>query len=87
MSELDARLRDEIDDRVAEAFDAYLAERLAEPGPLREAVRGTRRVWLPLAAIVLGALVTSLVPVGVAVGCSIWLAIALTNVVWLTPRS
>ncbi|SFW62833.1 hypothetical protein [Amycolatopsis australiensis] len=50
MSELDARLRDEIDDQVAEALDAYLAD--------RGAVRG-RRTW-PL-----------------------WLAIVLTNVVWL----
>ncbi|VVJ15249.1 Uncharacterised protein [Amycolatopsis camponoti] len=50
MSELDPRLRDEIDDQVAEALDAYLAE----PGRLP-----TGRRW-PL-----------------------WLAIVLTNVVWL----
>jgi hypothetical protein len=50
MSELDARLRDEIDDQVAEALDAYLAE----PGHLPRT-----RTW-PL-----------------------WLAIVLTNVVWL----
>ncbi|MEU0788768.1 hypothetical protein ABZ342_01800 [Amycolatopsis sp. NPDC005961] len=50
MSELSPRLRDEIDDQVAEALDAYLAE----PGRLR-----IPRRW-PL-----------------------WLAIVLTNVVWL----
>jgi len=51
MSELGPRLRDEIDDQVAEAFDACLAERLAERGPLRDAVRG-RRSWLLWLAIV-----------------------------------
>jgi hypothetical protein len=47
MSELSPRLRDEIDDQVAEAFDAYLADRLAEPGPLRG-----RRLWPLWLAIV-----------------------------------
>ncbi|MEV0781497.1 zinc ribbon domain-containing protein [Streptomyces sp. NPDC050423] len=43
MSEsLDARMRDEIDDQVAEAFDAYLADRLAKPGPLRASLAGRR---------------------------------------------
>ena len=46
MSELDARLRDEIDDQVAQALEAYLRE----PGPLRDAVRGTRMwpLWLAI---------------------------------------
>jgi hypothetical protein len=48
VSELEPRLRDEIDDQVAEAFDAYLADRLAEPGPLRAAVRGRRLLWLAI---------------------------------------
>ncbi|MEV6879637.1 hypothetical protein [Amycolatopsis sp. NPDC051128] len=52
MSELDARLRDEIDDQVAEAFDACLAERLAEPGPLRTALRRGRSWPLWLAIVV-----------------------------------
>lgn len=30
---LDPRVQDEIDDQVAEAFDLYLADQLAEPGP------------------------------------------------------
>jgi hypothetical protein len=51
MPELGPRLRDEIDDQVAEAFEAYLADRLAEPGPLRDAVRGSR-TWLLWLAIV-----------------------------------
>ncbi|MCR6484153.1 hypothetical protein M8542_15125 [Amycolatopsis sp. OK19-0408] len=52
MSELTPRLRDEIDDQVAEAFDACLADRLAERGPLRDALRG-RRTWPLWVAIVL----------------------------------
>ncbi|UOZ08012.1 hypothetical protein [Amycolatopsis sp. WQ 127309] len=59
MSELSPRLRDEIDDQVAEAFDAYLAERLAEPGPLRTAVRA--RWWVPAVAALLGVAATLLV--------------------------
>lgn len=83
MSELDARLRDEIDDQVAEAFDACLAERLAAPGPLRSALSLRRRVILVVVTVVIGAAVTSLTPVGVAVGCGMWLAIAATNVLLL----
>lgn len=80
---LDARLRDEIDDQVAEAFDAYLAERLTQPGPLRSVLSARRRVVLATMTLVIGAMVTLLVPVGVAVGCGMWLAIAATNVVLL----
>ncbi|MFG1638859.1 hypothetical protein ACGFMK_01095 [Amycolatopsis sp. NPDC049252] len=56
MSELSPRLRDEIDDQVAAAFDAYLAERLAEPGPLRAAVRGRWRWrwWVPAVTALAG---------------------------------
>lgn len=61
MSELSPRLRDEIDDQVAEAFDAYLAERLAEPGPLRDAVRGRWRWWVPAVAALAGVATTLLV--------------------------
>ncbi|WP_290053108.1 hypothetical protein [Amycolatopsis solani] len=43
MSELSPALRDEIDDQVAEAFDAYLAER----GPRRP--RRTWPLWLAIA--------------------------------------
>ena len=75
-SALDARLRDEIDDQVAEAFDAYLAERLTEPGPLRSAHSARRRVVLATVTLAIGAMVTLLMPAGVAVGCALWLAIA-----------
>ncbi|WP_370968868.1 hypothetical protein [Amycolatopsis sp. cg9] len=43
MSELSPGLRDEIDDQVAEALDAYLAER----GPFR--ARRTWPLWLAIA--------------------------------------
>jgi len=84
MSELDARLRDEIDDQVAEAFDACLAERLAAPGPL-DSVLSLRRRVIPAVVVVvaIGAAVTLWAPVGVAVGCGMWLAIAATNILLL----
>jgi hypothetical protein len=84
MSELNPRLRDEIDDRVAEAFDACLADRLAEPGPLRTAMKRQRRAWIVLGTSALGALVTLVGSPGILVGCCVWLAILVTNVVVLT---
>jgi hypothetical protein len=50
MSELSPRLRDEIDDQVAEAFDAYLAEQGTPRGgrtwPLWLAIVLTNIAWL-----------------------------------------
>ncbi|RSD19184.1 hypothetical protein [Amycolatopsis eburnea] len=49
MSELSPRLRDEIDDQVAEALDAYLAEwrpRRARSWPLWLAIALTNIAWL-----------------------------------------
>ncbi|GHC43373.1 hypothetical protein [Streptomyces flavofungini] len=80
---LDAQLRDEIDDQVAEAFDAYLADRLAEPGPLRTALELRRGTRLVLGTVALGALATALAPDGSAVVCWIWGAIAVMNLAWL----
>ena len=77
MSELDARLRDEIDDQVAEAFDAYLAERLTEPGPLRTALN--RRPLFVLMTLLAGVLATWLAP-NVLVACVAWAVVALVNV-------
>ncbi|GAB3134924.1 hypothetical protein [Amycolatopsis sp. NPDC004378] len=71
MSELDPRVRDEIDDQVAEALDAYLAER----GPRR-----ARRAWPVVVTVALGVVTTALVP---PAAWAAWLAIAATNVVWL----
>jgi hypothetical protein len=72
MSELDARLRDEIDDQVAEALDAYLAE---------QRPRRVRRAWPVVVTVVLGVVTTWLAP---GVAWAAWLAIAATNVAWLT---
>ncbi|MFF1381825.1 hypothetical protein [Streptomyces sp. NPDC058308] len=84
MSEsLDAQMRDEIDDQVAEAFDAYLADRLAEPGPLRASLALRRSTRLVLGTVVLGALATALAPDGSAVVCWIWGAIAVIDLAWL----
>ncbi|MFF9123385.1 hypothetical protein ACF09J_08830 [Streptomyces sp. NPDC014889] len=80
---LDARMRDEIDDQVAEAFDAYLEDRLAEPGPLRAALATRRSAGVVLGSIGLGALATALAPAGVTAVCWIWGAIAAIDVAWL----
>ncbi|MFJ3231664.1 hypothetical protein [Streptomyces sp. NPDC086787] len=80
---LNARMRDEIDDQVAEALDAYLADRLTEPGPLRTALAARRSAWLVLGTIGLGVLATALAPNTVPVACWIWGAIAFVDVAWL----
>ncbi|MFD0023390.1 hypothetical protein [Streptomyces sp. NPDC058382] len=80
---LDTRMRDEIDDQVAEAFDAYLADRLAEPGPLRASVTRGRTALVVLGTVGLGALATAVTPGGGAGTGWIWGAIALIDVVWL----
>ncbi|MEU4246878.1 hypothetical protein AB0F15_05650 [Amycolatopsis sp. NPDC026612] len=73
MSELDARLRDEIDDQVAEALDAYLAERR----PRR------RRAWPVVVTVVLGVVTTWLAP---GAAWAAWLAIGATNAAWSAFR-
>ncbi|MGW5741663.1 hypothetical protein [Amycolatopsis sp. NPDC003861] len=75
MSELDARLRDEIDDQVVEALDAYLAERLP---------RRSQRAWPVVVTVALGVVTTWLVP---GAAWAAWLAIAATNVAWLVVVS
>ncbi|MFJ3145300.1 hypothetical protein ACIPJM_22975 [Streptomyces halstedii] len=80
---LDARTRDEIDDQVAEAFDAYLADRLAEPGPLRTSLASKRSAGTVLGTIGLGTLATALAPTGGSVVCWIWGAIAVIDLAWL----
>ncbi|MEU6996025.1 hypothetical protein ABZ953_35905 [Streptomyces sp. NPDC046465] len=81
---LDARTRDEIDDQVAEAFDAYLADRLTERGPLRTALASRRSAAVVLGTIGTGALATALAPAGAAVACYwIWGAIAAVDLTWL----
>ncbi|MGW5865271.1 hypothetical protein ACWFRJ_24200 [Streptomyces sp. NPDC055239] len=82
---LDAQMRDEIDDQVAEAFDAYLADRLAEPGPLRASLTLTlrRSVTVVLGTVGLGALATALTPGEGSVVYWIWGAITLIDLTWL----
>ncbi|WP_326802362.1 hypothetical protein OIE49_12410 [Streptomyces sp. NBC_01788] len=80
---LNSRLRDEIDDQVAEAFDAYLEDRLADPGPLRAALATRRSAGVVLGSIGLGALATALAPAGVTAVCWIWGAITAIDVAWL----
>jgi hypothetical protein len=75
VSELDARLRDEIDDQVAEALDAYLAERRP---------RGRRRAWPVVVTVALGVVTTWLAP---GAAWAAWLAIGVTNAAWLVVVS
>lgn len=77
MSELDARLRDEIDDQVAEALDAYFADR-------SRSGRRPRRAWPVVVTVALGVATTWLVP---GAAWAAWLAIAVTNVAWLVVVS
>ncbi|UOX88168.1 hypothetical protein MUY14_41835 [Amycolatopsis sp. FBCC-B4732] len=56
MSELSPRLRDEIDDQVAEALDAYLAEqgdvhRARRVWPLWLAIAFTNIAWLVVVSV------------------------------------
>ncbi|WP_410618461.1 hypothetical protein [Amycolatopsis sp. cmx-8-4] len=74
MSELSPRLRDEIDDQVAEAFDAYLAE--------SGLARRRRRAWPVLVAMALGVIATGLAP---GAAWAIWFAVAVTA--WVVCRS
>ncbi|MFF3331015.1 hypothetical protein ACFYWX_15835 [Streptomyces sp. NPDC002888] len=84
MSEsLDAQMRDEIDDQVAEAFDAYLADRLAAPGPLRASLTSRRSAAVVLGTVGSGALATALAPDESAVTCWIWGAITVIDLAWL----
>jgi hypothetical protein len=75
MSELPPRLRDEIDDQVAEALDAYLAERRP---------RRPRCAWPMVVTVALGVATTWLAP---DAAWAAWLAIAVTNAGWLVAVS
>jgi hypothetical protein len=75
MSELDPRLRDEIDDQVAEALDAYLAERRP---------RRRWRAWPVVVTVALGVVTTWLAP---GAAWAAWLAIGVTNAAWLVVVS
>ncbi|MFD9892957.1 hypothetical protein ACFWY9_26735 [Amycolatopsis sp. NPDC059027] len=83
---LDPVLRDEIDDRVAEAFDAYLAERLAEPGPLRSALDAGRGAGVVLGTVAFGAFATVVAQFEPTVLCWIWGSLAVVNLAWLLTR-
>ncbi|MGW5349449.1 hypothetical protein ACWERV_02875 [Streptomyces sp. NPDC004031] len=80
---LDARLRDEIDDQVAEAFDAYLSDRLSEPGPLRTALTGAHGARVVLGTVALGSLATAFAPDGGGAVYWIWGGIAAIDITWL----
>ena len=80
------RLGDQIDDRVAEAFEEKLAERMEQPGPLRSAAtRDQRAVLVVLVSMLLGTLATILAS-GIAEVALAWVGLAAINVAYLPRR-
>lgn len=82
-----SRLGDQIDDRVAEAFDEQLAERMEEPGPLRSAVARDRRgdLAVVLVTMLLGTIATVLAR-GFAAPALAWTGLAVIAIVYLSRR-
>jgi hypothetical protein len=81
-----SRLGDQIDDRVAEAFDETLAERMEQPGPLRSAATRDQRAGLVvLVSVLLGTLATILAS-GIAEVALAWAGLAAINVAYLSRR-
>ena len=81
-----SRLGDQIDDRVAEAFDEELTERMERPGPLRSAA--TMDQWAGLVVLVsmlMGTLATILAT-GIAEVALAWVGLAAINVAYLSRR-
>lgn len=76
-------MRDEIDDQVAEAFEAHPAETLAEPGPPRASLALRHSAAVVLGTVGSGAFATALAPDGGVVVCWIWVAIAVIDLAWL----
>ncbi len=82
-----SRLGDQIDDRVAEAFDEQLAERMELPGPFRSAATRDRRA-LPvvLATMLLGTIATILAGSTVVVALA-WTGLAVIDVAYLSRQA
>ena len=81
-----SRLGDQIDDRVAAAFDEQLAERMEQPGLLRSAATRDRRTGLVvLASMLLGTLATILAN-GIAMTALAWVGLAAINVAYLSHQ-
>lgn len=82
-----SRLSDQIDDRVAEAFDEQLAERMEQPGPLRSAVARDRRgdLAVVLATMLLGTIVT-VFSRGLAVPALAWAGLTVIDIAYLSRR-
>jgi hypothetical protein len=82
-----SRLGDQIDDRVAEAFDEKLAERMERPGPLRSAgTRDQRAGLVVLVSMLMGTLATTLAT-GIAEVALAWVGLAAINLAYLSRRN
>ncbi|MFJ3824871.1 hypothetical protein [Streptomyces nodosus] len=83
------RLGDRIDDRVAASFDELCTERLAEPGPLQQALSRERRTGLIVVctSLVLGSLTTILASGGPTALLILWTGLAVLNLAYFfRPR-
>jgi hypothetical protein len=83
-----SRLGDRIDDRVAEALDEQLIERMGQPGPLRAAVARDRRAELAVvfSTMLLGTIVTVFVS-GFAAPALAWTGLAVINIAYFSARN
>jgi hypothetical protein len=84
-----ARLGDRIDDRVAEAFDDQLADRLAEPGLLGCAAARDRRTGpaVVLGSAAIGAAAIPWAADGTLAALASWTGLALLNAVYFLRRT
>lgn len=83
-----ARLGDRIDDRVAEAFDDQLADRLAEPGLLGRAAARDRRTGptVILGSAAIGAAAIPWAADGTSTALVSWTGLLLLNAVYFLRR-
>ncbi len=82
-----SRLGDQIDDRVAEAFDEKLAERMEQPGPLRSAATRDQRAGLVVLVSMLMGTLATILATGIAEVALAWVGLAAINVAYLSRRN
>jgi len=78
-----SQLGDQIDDRVAEAFDEQLTERMRQPGPLRAAATRDHRAGLVILATVLLGTIATILAGGIAAVALAWTGLAVIDVAYL----
>jgi len=77
------RLEDQIDDRVAEAFDEQLTERIRQPGPLRTAATRDHQAGIVVLATVLLGTIATILTDGIPTVALAWTGLAVIDVAYL----